>query len=153
MGRLTGKVALITGAAQGMGAEHARTFIKEGAKVIMTDVKEADGERLAAELGADAVFIKHDVANGSDWQNVSDYTERMQSIIQETVALLGDAASKTSYELTSDEMAVAMFQPPEKQLHRLAQWTVPDQQKPNALIRGHQLWQRGKTRLNALGRN
>jgi len=47
-------------------------------------------------------------AAGSDWQNVSDYTERMQSIIQETVALLGDAASKTSYELTSDEMAVAI---------------------------------------------
>jgi signal transduction histidine kinase len=47
-------------------------------------------------------------AEASDWRNVSDYTERMQSIIQETVALLGDAANKTSYELTGDEMAGAI---------------------------------------------
>jgi signal transduction histidine kinase len=47
-------------------------------------------------------------AAASDWQNVSDYTDRMQGIIQETVALLGDAGNKTSYELTADEMAVAI---------------------------------------------
>jgi len=47
-------------------------------------------------------------AAATDWQNVSDYTERMQYIIQETVALLGDAGNKTSYELTAEEMAVAI---------------------------------------------
>ena len=47
-------------------------------------------------------------AAGSDWQNVSDYTERMQSIIQETVALLGDAGNKTSYELTASEITATI---------------------------------------------
>ena len=50
-GRLEGKIAIITGAAQGMGAEHARVFVAEGARVVLTDVQEAAGAALAAELG------------------------------------------------------------------------------------------------------
>lgn len=63
MGKLDGKVAIITGAAQGMGAAHAKLFVSEGTQVVITDIKQAEGEQLAAELGADkALFIKHDVA-------------------------------------------------------------------------------------------
>ncbi|MFC6290464.1 SDR family NAD(P)-dependent oxidoreductase [Levilactobacillus angrenensis] len=75
MGKLDGKVAIITGAAQGMGASHAKLFVSEGAKVVITDVKEAEGTQLAQELGDSAIFIKHDVASESDWQNVVDQTK------------------------------------------------------------------------------
>jgi len=70
MERLKGKVALITGAAQGMGESHARIFVREGAKVILTDLNETRGKALAAELGDDAVFIRHDVTSEASWNEV-----------------------------------------------------------------------------------
>lgn len=70
MGRLSGKVAIITGAAQGMGEEHAKAFVAEGAKVILTDVNEEAGSALAESLGDDAIFIKHDVRSEEAWSKV-----------------------------------------------------------------------------------
>lgn len=70
MDRLTGKVALITGAAQGMGESHARKFISEGAKVILTDLNEQRGAALAAELGANALFLRHDVTSEASWNEI-----------------------------------------------------------------------------------
>lgn len=70
MARLAGKIAFITGAARGMGASHARTFVREGAQVILTDMRVAEGEALAQELGASARFIPHDVTLAQDWQKV-----------------------------------------------------------------------------------
>lgn len=70
MNRLAGKVAIITGAAQGMGEAHARAFIGEGAKVIATDINCEKGEALIAELGPNALFIEHDVAKAADWERV-----------------------------------------------------------------------------------
>lgn len=67
MARLEGKVAIITGAAQGMGAEHSRRFVREGAKAVFTDINEAAGAELAAELGENALFVRHDVSNEEDW--------------------------------------------------------------------------------------
>jgi 3alpha(or 20beta)-hydroxysteroid dehydrogenase len=55
MGRLKGKVAIITGAAQGMGASHARRFVAEGARVVLSDLNEAGGAALADELGRSAL--------------------------------------------------------------------------------------------------
>ncbi|ASY44095.1 3-alpha-hydroxysteroid dehydrogenase [Sphingobium xenophagum] len=70
MCRLSGKVAVITGAAQGMGEAHARVFIREGASVILTDVNQAKGEALARKLGDKAMFVTHDVASAADWATV-----------------------------------------------------------------------------------
>ena len=70
MGRLWGKVAVITGAAQGMGEAHARRFVLEGAKVVLTDLNEEGGSALAAELGPNALFVKQDVASAADWADV-----------------------------------------------------------------------------------
>lgn len=70
MGRLEGKVAIVTGAAQGMGAEHARQFVAQGAKVVITDLNEDDGAQLAADLGDSAVFVRHNVGSEDDWRNV-----------------------------------------------------------------------------------
>lgn len=75
MGRLDGKVAIITGAAQGMGEAHARRFVAEGARVVMTDINDERGEKIAAELGENAVFIKADAASLADWRQVVTETE------------------------------------------------------------------------------
>lgn len=66
-GRVAGKVALITGAARGMGAAHARRFIAEGARVVLGDILDAEGAALAAELGSDARYIRLDVTKPDDW--------------------------------------------------------------------------------------
>jgi 3alpha(or 20beta)-hydroxysteroid dehydrogenase len=69
MGRLDGKVALITGAARGQGEAEARLFAEEGAKVVLGDVLDADGERVAASIGAErAIFRHHDVSQEESWR-------------------------------------------------------------------------------------
>lgn len=73
MNRVKDKVAIITGAASGMGEASARLLAREGAKVVMTDINEADGERIAKEIvdqGGACAFIKQDVASEADWQRV-----------------------------------------------------------------------------------
>lgn len=70
MTKLDGKVAIITGGASGMGESHVRLFIKEGAQVVLTDINEEKGSALAAELGDNALFIKHDVTDEEGWKAV-----------------------------------------------------------------------------------
>lgn len=70
MDRLKDKVAIITGASQGMGASHAKLFVSEGTKVAITNINEEKGNQVAAELGNGTIFIKQDVSSESDWQNV-----------------------------------------------------------------------------------
>ena len=62
-GRMNGKVALVTVAAMGLGAETARGLVAAGAKVLLADVNQAAGEAMAAELGAAAKFVATDVTN------------------------------------------------------------------------------------------
>ena len=70
MPRLSGKIAVVTGASQGMGEAHARTFVREGAKVVLTDINEERGREIADELGPDSCFVRHDVAKANDWKTV-----------------------------------------------------------------------------------
>jgi len=67
MGRLSGKVAIITGASQGMGEAHAKAFVAEGASVILTDLNAVAGEALAEALAIQAMFVKQDVASDTGW--------------------------------------------------------------------------------------
>lgn len=74
-GRLEGKVAIVTGAAQGQGEAEARRFVAEGAKVVVADVSDEKGEALAAELGDAAMFVHLDVTDQEQWANVVVQTE------------------------------------------------------------------------------
>ncbi len=68
MGRLTGKVAIVTGAARGQGEAIARLFVEEGAKVVLGDVLDEPGRTVARSLGSAAAYVHLDVSNESDWE-------------------------------------------------------------------------------------
>lgn len=76
MGRVDGKVALITGGAgpKGMGAASARMLVAEGAKVVIGDILDADGAKLAEELGDSARYVHLDVTSAEDWKAAVDTT-------------------------------------------------------------------------------
>jgi 3(or 17)beta-hydroxysteroid dehydrogenase len=74
MGRVQDKVAIITGAASGLGAEDARVLVREGAKVVITDIQDDLGQAVAAELGENALYLNHDVRSESRWQEVVGQT-------------------------------------------------------------------------------
>jgi len=81
MGRMQGKVAVITGGARGMGAATVRRFVEEGAKVVIADMLEAEGQALAAELGEAVYFRRHDVTQEADWEAlVADALKRFGRI-------------------------------------------------------------------------
>ena len=74
MNRVKNKVAIVTGGASGVGREDALLLAREGARVVITDVNEAAGRAVAAEIGDAALFMRHDIASEADWKSVVDST-------------------------------------------------------------------------------
>jgi len=73
MNRLSDKVAIITGAARGMGKEEAKLFAKEGAKVVVADIIENEAIEVAKEIaenGGEAMACKLDVSNAKNWERM-----------------------------------------------------------------------------------
>src|ERR671919_912256 len=71
MGKLDGKVALISGGARGQGAAEAKTFAMEGAKMVFGDVRDEEGKQVEADIraaGGEAVYVHLDVTSEADWQ-------------------------------------------------------------------------------------
>ncbi|MGI8840961.1 MAG: glucose 1-dehydrogenase [Caulobacteraceae bacterium] len=76
MGQVQGKVALVTGAASGIGAACARALAREGAQVALTDVQDDKGRALAHEIGGRTLFLHHDVTREDAWIEVVARIER-----------------------------------------------------------------------------
>ena len=75
--RLEGKVAIVSGAASGMGAEEARLFAREGASVVVADITDDDGKAVAREIedsGGEAVFVHTDVTSEESWRQAVETT-------------------------------------------------------------------------------
>lgn len=108
MGRLEGKTAIVTGASRGMGAAHARMFVAEGAKVLLTDMRADVGHALAADLGNRAVFAEHDVTSADNWQRIVATAENHfgpVNILVNNAGILGPMA-KTADVSEADYMHV-----------------------------------------------
>lgn len=103
MARLEGKVAIITGAAQGMGASHAKKFIEEGAKVVLTDLNEEKGQAFAAELGENALFVKQNVTSEEDWAQVVAEAEKAFGPVTILVNNAGISMAKSMLQTTLEE--------------------------------------------------
>ena len=67
MARFDNKVVLVSGGARGQGAAEARLLVAQGAKVVIGDVLDNQGQSLAVELGPAASFVRHDVTSEADW--------------------------------------------------------------------------------------
>ena len=103
MGRLENKVAIITGSAQGMGAAHAKLFVEQGAKVVLTDLNEEKGQAFAAELGENAIFVKQNVASEEDWATVVAKAEEAFGPVNVLVNNAGITMAKSMFDMTVEE--------------------------------------------------
>ncbi|QFU75212.1 glucose 1-dehydrogenase [Halioglobus maricola] len=80
MQRLAGKVAIITGGANGMGEATVRAFVEQGARVVIGDIAEEQGQALAAELGDAAVFLRMDVTSEDDWASAVAAAQKLGTL-------------------------------------------------------------------------
>ena len=106
MNRLEGKVAIITGAAMGMGRTEALLFAEEGATVIVTDVQEVEGKQTAEMItnnGGNAEFVKLDVSKENEWNKVIDYVTKEYGKVDILVNNAGILILKTLDETTAEE--------------------------------------------------
>ena len=103
--RLEGKVAIVSGAASGMGAATARRFAKEGAKVVIADMLEEDGRKVAADItraNGTAEFMRLDVTNEADWKAVVDATVQKYGKLDILVNNAGISGSAVTDMLDTD---------------------------------------------------
>ncbi|HBV22735.1 MAG TPA: 3-alpha-hydroxysteroid dehydrogenase [Jeotgalicoccus sp.] len=103
MTKLLDKVAIVTGGARGMGESHVRRFVEEGAKVVFTDINEEVGEQLSAELGDNALFVKHDVTDEAGWQEVVEKTEAAFGPVNVLVNNAGISMSKSIFDMSVED--------------------------------------------------
>ncbi len=116
MGRVSGKVAIVTGAARGMGAAFARRLIEEGAQVMLTDVLDEEGRATAQALGGNARFAHHDVTRETEWKRIVSETETAFGPVSVLVNNAGigsmapsDTLEESAYRQVIDVNQISVF--------------------------------------------
>ncbi len=107
MGRVEGKVALVTGAASGLGLEDARVLAREGAKVVLTDLNADKGRAAAKSVGGEAIFLQHDVASEDDWRRVIAETVKTFGGLDVLVNNAGVVILSSPEDCTLDQFRLA----------------------------------------------
>jgi len=103
VGRVDGKVALITGAASGIGRACARLLVAQGAKVAITDIDAAGGRAAAEEIGEDGFFIEHDVTDEDAWQAAVEQTVAVFDGLHIVVQSAGIAMNASVVDTTLED--------------------------------------------------
>jgi len=103
MGRMTDKVAIVTGGARGLGEAIVRLLVSEGAKVVLTDVLDEDGARLVHELGTDTRFEHHDVRSEDEWMRVIKAAESAFGPVSALVNNAGISGFSPIEDYTEDD--------------------------------------------------
>lgn len=103
MGELDGKVALVTGAARGLGAAIVEVFAREGARVVLTDVLEDEAGRLARRLGDRVIFVAHDVTDEAQWRRAVSRAREHFGALDILVNNAG-VAGRYAFDETSPEL-------------------------------------------------
>jgi len=106
MNRVANKVAVITGASLGLGAASARMLAREGATVVLTDIRDAEGQALSQEIGragGQALYLHHDVASEESWQGVIEQVVARFGRLDVLVNNAGVAASAAPEEQTLEQ--------------------------------------------------
>lgn len=110
-GRVEGKIAIITGAASGIGLEIARMLAAEGAKVVMTDLNEEAGSAAASAIGPAAIFQRQDVTRELDWERLMAFVESHlgpPAILVNNAAIGNQGARTTPEDTTLDDWREVM---------------------------------------------
>ena len=107
--RLQGKVALVTGGASGVGLEVVKLLLGEGAKVAFSDINEATGQQLAAELGERSMFVRHDVSSETDWTLVMAAVQQRLGRLDVLVNNAGITADKLLMRMTESDFDNVLF--------------------------------------------
>lgn len=102
MARFSGKVAFVTGAASGIGKATTQLFVAQGAKVVVADINEADGEAVAAANGDAAAFVALDVTKEESWQNALAKAEATFGGVNILVNAAGISPGDTIEDATFD---------------------------------------------------
>lgn len=109
LGKLDGRVALVTGGARGIGAATVQRFVEEGAKVVFTDILVDEGQALQKEIGKNCTFLKQDVSDEKRWAEVIDETEKLYGPINVLVNNAGILLTKTIEDTTVEEYNNMVF--------------------------------------------
>jgi NAD(P)-dependent dehydrogenase (short-subunit alcohol dehydrogenase family) len=100
---MDGKIALITGGASGLGREAAKLFVREGARVAITDINIEGGRAVVAEIGDAALFLEHDVTSEDQWIDVIDSTVMAFGGLHVLVNSAGIGLNKSVEDITLEE--------------------------------------------------
>ena len=107
MGRLDGKVALISGGARGQGEAEAKLFVQEGAKVVVGDILDDEGKKVETDIrssGGEATYVHLDVTNEISWREAVATAKRVYGKLDILVNNAGILNRKSVEETTEDDL-------------------------------------------------